>query len=153
LLKTARCTLDDAVLEVFSASNKRNREKPIFTHLADNPFEAGDTIQRDHVGPEFQLQRDCSEQTACEMDEEVKKLLDRCYAEAKEILSLHRDQHEQITADLLRYETVDGPRFYQLIGREMPRPKELVPPTVLAAAVGEPQRGVRVNIDTDRLQS
>ena len=101
------------------------------------------------AGPEFQFQRDCSEQTAREIDEEVKKLLDRCYAEAKEILSLHRDQHEQITAELLRHETIDGPRFYQLIGREMPRPKELVPPLALAAAVGEPQRGARVTINTD----
>jgi len=83
---------------------------------------------------EFQLQRDCSEQTAREIDEEVKKLLDRCYVEAKEILNLHRDQHEQITAELLRHETIDGARFYQLIGREMPRPKEPVPPLEVAVA-------------------
>ena len=89
------------------------------------------------AGPEFQLQRDCSEQTAREIDEEVKKLLDRCYAEAKEILSLHRDQHEQITAELLRHETIDGPRFYQLIGREILRPKELEPPMALAAAASD----------------
>jgi len=86
------------------------------------------------AGPEFQLQRDCSEQTAREIDEEVKKLLDRCYAEAKEVLSLHRDQHEQITAELFRHETIDGPRFYQLIGREIPRPKELVPTLEVAVA-------------------
>src|SRR3989442_12202180 len=35
------------------------------------------------AGPEFQMQRECSEQTAREIDEEVKVLLDRCYAEAK----------------------------------------------------------------------
>ena len=98
------------------------------------------------AGHEFQLQRDCSEQTAREIDEEVKKLLDRCYAEAKEILTLHRDQHEQITAELLRHETVDGPRFYQIIGREMPRSKEPVPPMALAA-VGEPQPDTSVTGD------
>jgi len=98
-------------------------------------------------GHEFQLQRDCSEQTAREIDEEVKKLLDRCYAEAKEILTLHRDQHEQITAELLRHETIDGPRFYQLVGREMPRSKEPVPPMALAAAVGEPQPDTSVTGD------
>jgi hypothetical protein len=81
-----------------------------------------------------QLQRDCSEQTAREIDEEVKKLLDRCYVEAKEILNLHRDQHEQIAAELLRHETIDGARFYQLIGNEMPRPKEPVPPLEVAVA-------------------
>src|SRR5207302_1305663 len=62
------------------------------------------------------------------------RILDRCYLEAKEILNLHRDQHEQITAELLRHETIDGARFYQLIGREMPRPKEPVPPLEVAVA-------------------
>jgi cell division protease FtsH len=89
------------------------------------------------AGQEFQLQRDCSEQTAREIDEEVKKILDRCYVEAKEILTLHRDQHEQITAELLRHETIDGPRFYQLIGREMPRPKEPVPTLEVAVATDQ----------------
>ncbi len=86
------------------------------------------------AGQEFQLQRDCSEQTAREIDEEVKKILDRCYVEAKEILNLHRDQREQITAELLRHETIDGARFYQIIGREMPRPKEPVPTLEVAVA-------------------
>jgi ATP-dependent Zn protease len=38
-------------------------------------------------GQEFQLQRDCSEETAREIDEEVKKLLDLTYEQAKETLS------------------------------------------------------------------
>jgi cell division protease FtsH len=96
------------------------------------------------AGSEPQLQRDCSEQTAREIDEEVKQMLGRGYDEAKEILTLHRDQHETITAELLRYETIDGPRFYQLVGREMPSPKEPVPPMALAAATGEPPRKASV---------
>jgi cell division protease FtsH len=79
-------------------------------------------------GTEFQLHRDCSEQTAREIDEEVKKLLDRAYAEAKEILSIQRDQLELVVTELLRRETLDGPEFYKLIGKEMPRAKEPIPP-------------------------
>ena len=71
-------------------------------------------------GIDSQSQRDCSEETAREIDEEVKKLLDRCYAEAKEVLSVHRDQLENVAAELLKRETIDGPSFYQLIGRPMP---------------------------------
>jgi len=82
------------------------------------------------AGPETQFQRDCSEQTAREIDEEVKQTLARAYDEAKEILTLHRDQHEQITTELLRLETIDGPRFYHLAGRELPRAKEPAPPTL-----------------------
>jgi cell division protease FtsH len=77
---------------------------------------------------EFQLHRDCSEETAREIDEEVKKLLDRAYAEAKEILSIHRDQLELVARELRRREALDGPDFYKLIGREMPRAKDPIPP-------------------------
>jgi cell division protease FtsH len=69
---------------------------------------------------ELQIQRDCSEQTAREIDEEVKKLLDQAYDQAKELLAKHRDQLESITAELLRDESMDGETFYRLIGREQP---------------------------------
>src|SRR4029077_11055553 len=42
-------------------------------------------------GQEFQIQRDCSEQTAREMDEEVKRLLGIAYDQAKETLVSHRE--------------------------------------------------------------
>jgi cell division protease FtsH len=71
-------------------------------------------------GQEFQIQRDCSEQTAREMDEEVKQLLDLSYDEAKETLVAHRDQLERVAAELLKYETIDGPTFYKLVGKETP---------------------------------
>ena len=52
-------TVDDAVLAVFAAVTKRQREKlfRIFAELADNPFLAGDAIQRDHVGRSLQVRR------------------------------------------------------------------------------------------------
>jgi cell division protease FtsH len=94
------------------------------------------------AGPEFQMQRDCSEQTAREIDEEVKKLLDRCYAEAKEILTQHRDQLEKATAELLARETLEGAEFYKLVGKEMPRVKEPVPPMPVAGtAAAAVQKG------------
>jgi cell division protease FtsH len=71
-------------------------------------------------GQEFQIQRDCSEQTAREMDEEVKQLLGLSYDEAKETLVAHRDQLERVAAELLKYETIDGPTFYKLVGQETP---------------------------------
>ena len=73
-------------------------------------------------GPDAPLQRDSSEVTAREIDEEVKKMLARAYAEAKEILTTHRDQLEQVTAELLQNETLTGEEFYRMI--RMPRPRE-----------------------------
>jgi cell division protease FtsH len=66
------------------------------------------------------FQRDCSEDTAREVDLEVKKLLDRCYLEAKELLSLHRDQLDLVSGELLRRESLDRQTFYHLIGKAEP---------------------------------
>jgi cell division protease FtsH len=71
-------------------------------------------------GQEFQFQRDCSEETAREIDEEVRKLLDLSYDQAKETLAAHRDQLERVAGELLKYESIDGPTFYKLVGREVP---------------------------------
>ncbi len=86
-------------------------------------------------GPNGGWQRDCSEQTAREIDEEVKSLLDHAYVKAREILTEHRDQLEKVTAALLERETMDGAEFYRLVGREMPRRKEPVPAWPAAPAV------------------
>jgi len=69
---------------------------------------------------ESQIQRDCSEQTAREIDEEVRKLLALAYDQAKEILSTHRDELERVTAKLIEHEAMDGETFYRLVGREAP---------------------------------
>jgi cell division protease FtsH len=66
------------------------------------------------------MQRDCSEATAREIDIEVKQILDRCYAEATEILTVHRDQLERVTSELLKGETLDRATFYRLIERDEP---------------------------------
>jgi cell division protease FtsH len=88
------------------------------------------------AGGDGQFQRDCSEKTAQQIDEEVKKLLDQSYAEANEILSVHRDQLDLVTAELLKQETIDGQTFLQLIGKA-PRP-ETTPPVELAPQASGP---------------
>ncbi len=88
-------------------------------------------VQRQSVflpGFDGAMQRDCSEETAREIDEEVKAMLDEAYAKTKEILTAHRDQLEKIAGELLRKENLDGAEFYKLLGKEMPRAKEPVPP-------------------------
>jgi cell division protease FtsH len=82
---------------------------------------------------ESQIQRDCSEQTAREIDEEVRDLLARSYDEAKEILSVHRDEVERVTAELIKHEAMDGQTFYQLIGQKLPA----IPVTAPVAVAGE----------------
>jgi cell division protease FtsH len=87
------------------------------------------------LGLEGSMQRDCSEETAREIDEEVKVILDEAYTRAKEVLAVHRDQLEGIAAELLKREALDGQEFYRLVGKEIPRAKEPVPPLPEPAAV------------------
>jgi cell division protease FtsH len=81
-------------------------------------------------------QRDCSEQTAREIDEEVRQILELAYTEAKELLAAYRTDLERVTAELLRHETLDAGTFYQLIGKVVPQPQATgEEPARLAAAV------------------
>ena len=74
--------------------------------------------------PDGQLQRDSSEATAREIDEEVKKILDRAYCEAREVLTTRREHLERVSSELLKHETLTGDEFYQIIGREKPGSKQ-----------------------------
>jgi cell division protease FtsH len=73
------------------------------------------------VGADGQLQRDSSEVTAREIDEEVKKILDRSYSEAREVLTAHRSLLENVSSELLKRETLTGDEFYQMIGKARPQ--------------------------------
>jgi len=67
--------------------------------------------------PGASTQRDCSEETAREIDVEVKKLLDDAHDDARSILTEHRDQLELVAQALLKRETLDAAAFNELIGQ------------------------------------
>jgi len=61
--------------------------------------------------------RDCSEETAHAIDDEVRKILDAAYAESKQILLQHRAQLDLVAGELLKRETMDAQTFKDLINR------------------------------------
>jgi cell division protease FtsH len=65
--------------------------------------------------PSGPAQRDCSEQTAREIDLEVKKILDNAYVEARSLLTIHRQALERIAHELLQREMMDAVTFKQLL--------------------------------------
>ncbi len=67
-------------------------------------------------GQQGSLHTDCSPHTAEIIDQQVKRLLDTSYAEAKQILSDHRDQLERIARELLKRESLDAAAFNELLG-------------------------------------
>jgi cell division protease FtsH len=68
-------------------------------------------------GQDGSLQRDCSEDTARKIDDEVKRMLDDRYIEAKNILNAHRDQLEAVAQELLKHESMDADTFKRMIGQ------------------------------------
>jgi cell division protease FtsH len=81
------------------------------THcVVDSPaFLSGD-------GPS--LQRDCSEEMARAIDEEVKSMLDSAHADAMSILEKHRDELERVAERLLECESLEEEEFMRLLDRQ-----------------------------------
>ena len=66
------------------------------------------------------MQRDCSEQTAHQIDVEVKQILDSAYREAKRILTDHRETLEAIAAALLGKRDSGRGRVSAVVGGTIP---------------------------------
>jgi cell division protease FtsH len=60
------------------------------------------------LGREFAQHQDFSEATAVEIDREVKRILDKAYAQAKEIITTHKSSLDRIARKLLERETLEG---------------------------------------------
>ena len=61
-----------------------------------------------HQYLEGQAYLDCSQATAAQVDEEVKKLLEKCYEDAKKLLTENRSLLDEIALYLLAKETITG---------------------------------------------
>jgi cell division protease FtsH len=64
-------------------------------------------------------QIDCSPETARDIDNEVKALLDAAYANAKSVLAQRRDKLDVVAQELIARETIDGATFRHLLGLDM----------------------------------
>jgi cell division protease FtsH len=61
------------------------------------------------------LQRDCSEDMARAIDEEVKQILEQAHADACDILADHRDQLYRVAERLLERESIEEAEFRALL--------------------------------------
>ena len=61
-------------------------------------------------------ERDYSEETAQAIDEEIRAIIDRNYARARELVEQHRDKMVRVAEALLEHETLDRPQFEALMG-------------------------------------
>ncbi len=69
------------------------------------------------MGRDFGHTRDFSEEIAADIDKEVKRIVDECYAEAKRLLEENKDMLEYISKKLLEEETIDEKDFVSFMDK------------------------------------
>ena len=63
-----------------------------------------------------EYQKSYSEETATEIDEEVKRIVDDCYNETKELLESKRELIEKLAEELLEHESINLPQIMKVLG-------------------------------------
>ena len=66
------------------------------------------------LGRDFAQSKEYSEETAAIIDEEVKKIVDKAYNEAKQILTEHIDKLHAVAGVLLEKEKIESDEFEQI---------------------------------------
>jgi len=85
------------------------------------PMTFGKKEEQIFLGREIAQHRDYSEDTAIKIDQEVRKLVNKGYTTAKQILSDNRDVLERIARALIEREVLDANEIKLLVeGRELP---------------------------------
>ena len=71
-----------------------------------------------------QAYMDCSQTTAYEVDQEVKAILDKAYADAKQILTDNRSLLDEVSEYLLVKETITGDELMAYVNADKNRQAE-----------------------------
>jgi cell division protease FtsH len=88
------------------------------------PLTFGKKEEQIFLGREIAQHRDFSEETARQIDLEVRRYIDEAYQSAYSIINTHQDAMHRIAAALLERETIDADEVKMLIeGRELPAMK------------------------------
>ncbi|MGD0252412.1 MAG: ATP-dependent zinc metalloprotease FtsH [Verrucomicrobiota bacterium] len=97
----------------------------------------GDSQEYVFLGRDFMRTKDYSEQTAQDIDAEVKRIIEEANQTAKELVEANRDKLEIIANSLLEHETLDGAQVEEIIrtGKFTPPPRT---PTQVGPMMGAP---------------
>ncbi len=75
----------------------------------------GESQEYVFLGRDMMRSKDYSEQTAQEIDNEVKRIIDEAYRTAKQLIDTNRDKLELIAKALLEFETLDGAQVADIV--------------------------------------
>ena len=95
------------------------------------------------LGREMMRRKDYSDDTARQIDTEVKAFIDAAYQRATSLLTTHRDRLEMVANGLLEHETLDGKQVDEIVrtGHLTPPepPRDIEPPRGAQAATTLPE--------------
>jgi cell division protease FtsH len=74
------------------------------------------------LGRSVTQHKNVSEQTAMDIDNEIRAIIDRCYGKAKQILIDHRDKLDMMADALMQYETIDAAQIDAIMAGRRPEP-------------------------------
>jgi cell division protease FtsH len=97
----------------------------------------GDSSEYVFLGRDMMRAKEYSEQTAQEIDVEVKRIINEANNTAKDLINSNRDKLELIANALLEFETLDGSQVAEIVntGKFTPPP---LPPPQLTPTMGAP---------------
>ena len=75
------------------------------------------------LGRDISEERDYSERTAQEIDDEVRRVIDEAHQRCRSVLAAHRDKLELLAARLIEVETVEGDELLRILGPAEGRPQ------------------------------
>ena len=91
------------------------------------PMTFGKKEEQIFLGREIAQHRDYSEDTAIKIDQEVRKLVNKGYTTAKELISEHRDTLERIARALIEREVLDANEIKMLVENQQLPPVQPPP--------------------------
>ncbi len=105
---------------------------------AMGPLTFGKKEEQIFLGREIAQHRDYSEDTAIQIDREVKRIVEEGYSRAMKILEENREGLVRLAEALLEYETLDSCEIEAIIKGELLKPKAPIPTD--EDSEGEPSR-------------
>ncbi|MFA7248638.1 MAG: ATP-dependent zinc metalloprotease FtsH [Dehalococcoidia bacterium] len=98
------------------------------------------------LGRDISEERDYSERTAQEIDDEVRRVIDEAHQRCRTVIAAHRDKLEELASRLIEVETVEGEELLRILGpaENRPAPADLStppapPPASSASREEEPE--------------
>ncbi len=82
------------------------------------PLQYAEPDEEVFLGYSVNRQRQMSNETAQQIDNEIRRIVEEGYARAKDLLDEHRDQLESLAQALLEYETLSGDEIQKVIAGE-----------------------------------